>query len=218
MADIHPGKITLACLSRKSRTTSSDPSTDLEHYQHLLNNTTIHSHQLHMASTTPLAAPAMLPGSTITVLLQRPIDAERRLLTAAIPRSNLVAHSGGFRRFLSGWPVEDELHRAVTLPEGSPGGLKHVLGIIRMHGHEEDLFINIGGMGLPRTIAIWEACEIIDIEPKSALEKLTAHICYRVSHEKVTPEVMDRVQRVFSPALAPGNAERRRPWDSLVAQ
>lgn len=161
----------------------------------------------------------MAPERTVAVFIQRPgVDPERKLLSAPIPRDNLETYSGNFRRFLADWDVANEDHREVTLPTGSPGGLKHVLGNIRIHGGKDDFFINIHGMGLARSIAIWEACEILDLEPKAAVDRLMGYICWCVSHDKTTPDMMKMVNTVFNPSIGSEDPVRRRPWDSMVHQ
>ncbi|CZT23092.1 uncharacterized protein RCC_08802 [Ramularia collo-cygni] len=160
----------------------------------------------------------MAPERTVSVFLQRPIDADRKLLSDLLSRAKLEAHSGSFRRFLSGWEVENEEHREVTLPTGAPAGLRHVLGIIQTHGGKENLFINVAGMTVTRAVAIWEACDLLDMQPKSATEKLMGHICWTVAHEKVSREVMEKVDTVFCPSICPEDPDRRRPWDTMVHQ
>lgn len=137
---------------------------------------------------------------------------------ADFPREKLEKHSGNFRVFLSQWQVEHEEHRQVTLPTGSPGGLKHVLQTILHHKGDEELYISIAKMGVARTIAIWEAGSVLFLEPQSAMSKLMGHICWCVSHDKITPDVMSKVHAVFAPSIDPEDINRRRPWDCLIHQ
>lgn len=170
------------------------------------------------SSSRPTPADMATKERTVSIFLKREIDNERKLLTAPLLREKLEAHSAYFKCFLTEYQVDDEEHREITLPRGSPGGLKHVLGIIRAHGGDNEFYININHMPTARCIAIWEACDELDLEPKSAMDRLMGHLCWNVSHDKITPDIMSKIHAVFFPSHPRADDNRRRPWDTLVHQ
>lgn len=161
---------------------------------------------------------AMASERTVSIYLQRATDPEPVLLMSHFPRSKLEAHSQNLRYFLSGYKVENEHHREITLPTGSPGGLRHVLAAIKLHRGDEDLYIGVSRMEMAKIIAVWEAADVLDLVPTSAMGKFISHISWYVSHNKITPDLMEKVHAVFAPSIAPGDTNRRRPWDGLVHQ
>jgi hypothetical protein len=131
-------------------------------------------------STNSIMSSAASATHMVTIFLKRPSDNERQAINT-MPRSTLEAHSTSFRAFLAANPVPNEFHREITLPQGAPGALRHVLNIIKTHGHHPGLFINIAGLEFTKVVAIWQACQIINLQPDLAFERVTKHIMYVLS-------------------------------------
>jgi hypothetical protein len=125
-----------------------------------------------------MSSPASV--AIVSIYLKTPSDNDRTFITT-LPRSNLELHSAAFRAFLNGNPVRNEMARDVTLPNGRAGALRHVLNIIKTHGHAADLWVNIANLSFDRIVAIWQACDIIQLEPVVAKDRVSNHISYAVS-------------------------------------
>ncbi|CAK4034938.1 Hypothetical predicted protein [Lecanosticta acicola] len=159
----------------------------------------------------------MAPGQTIAVYIRRPGD-PKAMHILTMPRDKLCRHSRAFRAFLENVKVEDEKNREIILPKGSPAALRHVLQLLLVYRGKQELYINLRDMTIKQSVMIWDAANEIGIEPVSARNKIMSVLAWRVSHEKMTPEIMQAVYDVFEPHRNSEDLEKKKLWDVLVHQ
>ncbi|KAK4500678.1 hypothetical protein PRZ48_008867 [Zasmidium cellare] len=156
--------------------------------------------------------------NTILVHIQRPGQDEHKRLSCIVPREKLVQHSAEFAAFLPSWPVADESRRSVILPQGSPSALQHVLRIIRDHSNRQQLYISLKDLSIPQKLAVWNACQILDLRPKRALEAVDKHLGWVISHAKTTPEIMRATYDCAVMFRDSDDYEQRKIWNSMIHQ
>ncbi|KAF2206475.1 hypothetical protein CERZMDRAFT_103377 [Cercospora zeae-maydis SCOH1-5] len=126
-------------------------------------------------------------------------DNQRKFL-AALPRAKLQLHSRGFDCFLTTNSVADESTREVTLPNGSPAALKFVLEAIRSKktASADQFYLNVTQFNTAQVIRIWEACQILSIEPQSAQQRLSGKLAWDLAHIKTSALDLQEAWQVFS--------------------
>ncbi|KAF2167351.1 hypothetical protein M409DRAFT_22161 [Zasmidium cellare ATCC 36951] len=158
------------------------------------------------------------PKRTVRVYLQRPgLDAEKRLISS-LPRDKLLEHSAEFAAFLESWPVDDESQREIVLPEGSPSALQHVFGIIKAHRGRQGLYINLKDLTIPQKLAVWNACQLLDIRPKDALKAVGNNLAWVISHAKTTPEIMRATYDCTIMFKDSKDKDQSKLWHSMIHQ
>lgn len=158
------------------------------------------------------------PKRTVAVYIHRSgVDADKRLLTT-LSREKLERHSAEFASFLSSWPVDDETQRHIVLPEGSPSALQHVLGIIKHHNDRQQLYIKLNDLNIPQKLAVWNACQMLDIRPRRALEAAGNHLGWTISHAKMTPEIMKATYDCTIMFKDDEDRQRTKIWHSMIHQ
>ncbi|GIZ49878.1 hypothetical protein CKM354_001289600 [Cercospora kikuchii] len=147
------------------------------------------------AQTTSAASAA-----TVRIFLVDSFDNQPKFLTE-MPREKLQLHSRGFDCFLSSVSVANEQTRDITLPYGSSAALKFVLEAIRnkKSGPVEQFYLNVTKFTKAQNVRIWEACQILSIEPTTVQERLAGKLAWDLSHDpKTTATDLQEAWHVFS--------------------
>ncbi|KJX92418.1 hypothetical protein TI39_contig5854g00001 [Zymoseptoria brevis] len=137
-------------------------------------------------------------------------DNERDECISTIQRTTLEARSSAFRAFLS-QAVPNEAERDVVLPSGTPRALRHVLNTIKWAA-------NLLVVTFNEVVGIWEVCNMINLEPSRAFERVAAHIIGHVSHNPATAEIVNTVHQAMRPSKVSFDAEKERPWRAMIHQ
>ncbi|KAM3415173.1 hypothetical protein BST61_g10295 [Cercospora zeina] len=147
-------------------------------------------------STTPTQSST---SATVRIYLVNSSDNQRKFL-AEVPRERLQLHSRAFDCFLTAYPVADETTREITLPHGSSGALKFVLEAIQAKktGRPDQFYLNVNQFHTAQVIRVWEACQILSIEPESVKQRLAGKLAWDLAHIKTSAVDLQEAWNVFS--------------------
>lgn len=151
--------------------------------------------------------------SVVQLVLQTPTELGH---LETIDEDRIRAHSGLADQLLGPKPTEGEapleaLTKTITLRGAAPAALKYILERIKKNKTTRILHVKVHDLGLPRAVAIYEAAELLQLQPHQP--QIEGHIVGYISHNLVTPEEMIAVHRIFE-----SRQNTSKTWRVLIHQ
>lgn len=101
--------------------------------------------------------------------------------------------------------------QTVILEGAAPAALTYLLDRIRTNKESPNLHIKVHDLSLPKAVAIWEAAELLDLQPPQP--HIQGHVIGYIAHAVLTPTEMGVLHRCFYP-----RREACKVWRVMVHQ
>jgi len=124
--------------------------------------------------------------SVVKINLAVPGKADQ--LLDAVPEERIRAHSASINRALAPRDDDPSTEKTICLFGAAPAALIYVIHRIAGKKETRDLHIKVHDMQLERVLAVWEATEVLDVQPPQP--HIEGHVIGYISHHAITPEQM----------------------------